>query len=358
MKQTKAENLTVAIIGGGIGGFATAVALQNKGIKAHVYEQAPALGEIGAGIIIHPPTRNLFNEWGIGKAFSEKAQDNKKIELFSAQGEFITNVTGEMLSSLEEDKGGIYPASIHRAHLLDVLISPIDPAYIHLDHKLSSLAETEDYVEATFENGETVRADVVIAANGIHSNIRKMFSDDEPIYSGLHSVRTILSREATKETAKVDATVMYREGENFLLMQPVADGMHFDIGYPSEDPTWVKEISKEELTAKMASYNDKLVKLLDAIDYPIVARALYFRQPISQWSTKRITLLGDAAHSMLPTLGQGANSAIADAEVLAQSLSTCTTIEEALQEYENIRRPVTTAMQNESQKMDSALDVK
>lgn len=355
-EQGLSKDLKVVIIGGGIGGFATAVALQNKGIQAHVYEQAPALGEVGAGIIIHPPTQHLFKEWGLGEVFYEKARIIKTVELFPAQGEFVTNVTDNMLSSLKEDEAGLHKASIHRAHLLDLLITPIHPEYIHLDHKFKSLIEKDDYVELTFENGAVVRADVVIAANGIHSNIRKIFSNDEPIYSGIHSVRTILSLEATKETAKEDSTVMYRDDKTVLLMQPVAGGMHFDILYPSEDSSWVKDTIKEELISKMTSFDEKLVRLLDTIEYPIVSRALYCRQPIPQWSTNRITLLGDAAHSMLPTLGQGANSAIADAGSIARALSECTTVGEALQQYENERRPVTTAIQNESQQFDQLLN--
>lgn len=346
------KNLKVVIIGGGIGGFATAVALQNKGIQAHVYEQAPALGEVGAGITIHPPSQILFEEWGLAEAFYKKGPINKTVEFFNSQRELVTNDLSEGLPGLEPDQPGLYRASIHRAHLLDLLISPIDPAYIHINHKLTSLVETDDYVELTFENGTVVRADVVIAANGIHSNIRKIFSDDEPIYSGIRSVRTILSLEATKETAKLDGTVMYRDGETAILMQPVHEGMHFDILYPSEDTSWVSDTTKEELLSRLTSFDEELIKLLDTIEYPILARALYCRQPIPQWSTKRVTLLGDAAHSMLPTLGQGANSAIADADAIARALSECATIEEALQQYENERRPITTAIQNESQKFD------
>jgi len=355
-REKSLEDLNVAIIGGGIGGFATAVALQNKGIKAHIYEQARALGEVGAGITIHPSSQHLFEEWGLGEAFYEKAPINKTIEFFTPQGELVTDVIEAVLPGLEPDKPGSHRASIHRAHLLDLLISPIDPEYIHIDHKFKSLIETDDYVELTFENDAVVRADVVIAANGIHSNIRKIFSNDEPIYSGIHSVRTILSLEATKETAKEDGTVMYRDDETVILMQPVAGGMHFDILYPSEDSSWVKDTTKEELLSKITSFDEKLVKLLDTIEYPILSRALYCRQPIPQWSTKRITLLGDAAHSMLPTLGQGANSAIADADSIARALSECATIEEALQRYENERRPVTTAIQNDSQQFDQLLN--
>lgn len=346
------KDLKVVIIGGGIGGFATAVALQNKGIKAHIYEQAKALGEVGAGITIHPPSQILFEEWGLADAFYKKGPLNKTVEFFTAQRELITNNITEALPGLEADQPGLYRASIHRAHLLDLLISPIDPAYVHIDHKLESLVETDDHVELTFENGTVVQADVVIAANGIHSNIRKMFSDDEPIYSGIHSVRTILSLEAIKETAKLDGTVIYRDGETAILMQPVDSGMHFDILYPSEDASWVKDTTKEELLARLTSFDEELVKLLDTIEYPVLSRALYCRQPIPTWSTKRVTLLGDAAHSMLPTLGQGANSAIADADAIARALSECATIEEALQQYENERRPITTAIQNESQKFD------
>ena len=350
-QQSLKKDIEVAIIGGGLGGFATAVALQNRGIQAHVYEQAQELGEVGAGIIIHPPTQHIFKQWGLDVAFEKKSFTTKTVELYTAKGEFVTNVTDDMLSSLKTDERGVHPAAIHRAHLLDVLSAPITPEYIHLAHKLHSLAETEEYVEATFENGTVVQADVVIAANGIHSNVRKLFSDDAPVFSGLRSFRTNMSREATKGIAKEEAAVMYRDGDTVLIIQQVEGGTHFDLAYPSEDVSWVKDITKEELVAKMASFDEKLVKMLDTVEYPAVTRALYYRQPIPQWSSKRITLLGDAAHSMLPTLGQGANSAIADAEAIARALKTCPTIEEALHQYENERKPITTEMQNESQQM-------
>lgn len=357
MERVEPTSVRIAIIGGGIGGFATATALQHKGIQADVYEQAPALGEVGAGIIVHPPTQRLFKEWGVADQFHSKARPNNAVQLFTAQGDFLTNVTDSQLSSLAKDKDGMVPASIRRTDLLNVVSGSVDPGHIHLDHKLASLMEMDDCVELTFDNGAVVRAEAVIAANGINSNIRKIFSDDEPIYSGLHSVRTILDLETTKETARDDATVMYNGDGVFLLMQPVAGGMHFDIGYPSEDPSWFTPVTKEELTAKMAGYDAKLVKLLDAIEYPIVARALYHRRPIDRWSTNRITLLGDAAHSMLPTLGQGANTAIAGADAIARALSECATVEEALQQYEMERRPITTAIQLESVNLNSALDV-
>lgn len=356
MTKMNPETINIAIVGGGIGGFAAATALQHRGIVADVYEQAPALGEVGAGIIIHPPTQRLFKEWGLDEEFYSKASLNNTVQIHTAQGEFVTNAT-DSHSSPGSDKDGMVPASIRRTDLLNLVAGPVDPSRIHLDHKLTSIVETPDYVELTFENGAVVHADVVIGANGINSIIRKLFSADEPIYSGLHSVRTILDREITKDTAKDDATVMYNGEEVFLLMQPVAGGMHFDIAYPSDDPAWFTPVTKEELTAKMAGHSEKLIKLLDAIEYPILARALYHRRPIERWSTKRITLLGDAAHSMLPTLGQGANTAIAGADAIARAFSECSTVEEALQQYENERRPITTAIQNESAGLKEAFKV-
>ena len=357
MVNPEIQNVKVMIIGGGIGGFATATALQYHGIEAHIYEQAEEIREIGAGIIIHPPTQHLFEKWGLKEQFQKVARANETIELYTAQGDFITTIGDDILSSLEKDQQNIHPASIRRTDLLNLLASSIDPAFIHLNHKYESLVEKDDYVEVTFTNGTVVRAELVIAANGIHSKIRKMFSDDEPIYSGFHSVRTILPLEAVKETAKENGTVMYKDEATLLLMQPVADGMHFDIGYPSQDPSWVKDVTKEEVAHIISIFDEKLVKLLDAIEEPIVSRGLYFRQPIEKWSTKRLTLLGDAAHSMLPTLGQGAKSAIAYPDAIARALVACDTVQVAIQQYETERRPITTAMQNESQKFEKALDI-
>jgi salicylate hydroxylase len=344
------KDLKVVIIGGGLGGAATATALLKRGIKAHIYEQAQALTEVGAGIIMYPPTQQLFYKWGLGSLFEEKRNIIEKIKMVKANGELIEKAPNSGFDLMAIDNiEGYKKCVIHRAHLLDLLLSPLSDEYIHLDHKCESINEYEDYVEVRFTNGEAVTADVVIAADGIHSKTRQMFSDDEPIFFRAHSIRTVFSYEATKTLVKEHQVRMYQDGNKVAFLIPVENGVALDLDYPSEDPTWSLPVDKEWILSQVGHFEEDFVKLFDTIEYPVISRALYFRQPLEKWSTNRITLLGDAAHAMLPTLGQGANSAIQDAEGIAEALATSETIVEAFAKYEENRRTITTAIQVKSQ---------
>ncbi|WP_044876888.1 FAD-dependent oxidoreductase [Paenibacillus sp. IHBB 10380] len=344
------DDLKVVIIGGGLGGAATATALHKRGIQAHIYEQAPELTEVGAGIVMHPPTQHLLYKWGLGELCEEKGKTVEKLDMLTAKGELIADGPKSGLDLLTLDSlEGYKPRVIHRAHLLNTLLTPLSSEYIHLDHKCESMIEHEDHVEIRFTNGKVVQADVVIAADGIHSNTRKIFSNDEPIFCGAHSIRTIFSYEETKHLVEEKRVVMYQEGDIIAFLIPVANGVALDMIYPTQDASWSKSVDKELILSHVGHFEEGFVRLFDSLEYPVMSRALYFRQPLEKWSTSRITLLGDSAHAMLPTLGQGANSAIQDAEAIADALASCETITEAFEQYEQERRPVTTAIQTQSQ---------
>lgn len=345
------KNLNVAIIGGGIGGAATALALQKKGINAHIYEQARAMGEVGAAIIITSPTQDFLYEWSVGDLLEEYGQLIETIDMYTTQGEFISSSTYEQYAGDVKGVNEVRPQRlVPRARILDMLLSTISEEYIHLDHKCESIHEYEEYVEIHFTNGEVVQADVVIAADGIHSKTRQLFSDDEPIFAGGHAIRILLEPGEGKDIfdGKEKELRVYQGDQASVLVAYVKDRIAIDIMLPNEDTSWVLDLEKEALLSYFKGYDENLVKLVSKAEFPVKSRGLYHRKPIESWSRKRITLLGDAAHAMLPTLGQGANSAIQDGGVLALALAECDTVAEALQRYENERKPITTAIQNGS----------
>lgn len=352
------KNVNVAIIGGGIGGAATALALQKQGIQAHIYEQAPALTEVGAAIIITSPTQDFLYEWGVGELLEENGTAIQNFDVYTAQGEFITSLSYEEYAGLEGLNEARPQRLIHRADVLDMLLSKISDEYIHLDHQYETLTEYDDYVEIGFTNGKVVQADVVIAADGIHSKARKLFSDDEPIFAEGHAIRIITDREVVADLLDDNKFRLYQSGKNAVLVGALKNRVAIDMKLTSEDPSWVLDLEKEDLAAILEGYDEKLIQILDKLEYPIKSRGLYHRKPIDRWSTNRITLLGDAAHAMLPTLGQGANTAIQDAGVLAIALAESNSVKEALQRYEEERRPITTAIQTASTDISKLTDVK
>lgn len=347
------KDLQIVIIGGGLGGAATALALQEKGIQAHIYEQASTLGEVGAAIIITSPTQDYLYEWGAGELLEKYGTAIETIDMFTAQGQFMTSLTyKEFAGEIEVGENVRSPRLVHRARILEMLLSPIPDKYVHLDHQCEEIIEHEDYVEIRFVNGEVVKADVVIAADGIHSKARKLFSDDQPLFAGGFAIRLLLDRALSVELSAKDRLRLYQDGNMPVLVGTVGEQIAIDMKVASQEASWSLSFEKEELMAQVKGFDETLLNLLDKAEYPVIARGLYHRKPIERWSTNRITLLGDSAHAMLPTLGQGANSAIQDAGVLAMVFTECDSIPEALRRYENIRRPITTAIQNGSTDME------
>ncbi len=193
IKDKEKSELRVAIIGGGIGGAATAVALKNQGIRAEVYEQASVLAEVGAEIGMRPPTVQLFKDWGIYDEVKKKSSQSDYMEILGGNGELIMKENWPVLTDNPEER---WARLIHRADLLDTFLAHLPSDSIHLKHRCKSIIPYDDYTEVQFENGHSIEADLVIAADGIHSRIRtELFSSDEPVYSGFHAYRTIVDTE-------------------------------------------------------------------------------------------------------------------------------------------------------------------
>ncbi|MFJ7978342.1 FAD-dependent oxidoreductase [Peribacillus sp. NPDC096379] len=343
LRDEKKSELRVAIIGGGIGGAAAAVALKNEGIHAEIYEQAPHLTEIGAGVILSQQSLHLMKNWGLQDEILNRSFHNEYLELLAAADEHT--LIKEKIPSIINDPNETGVRSIHRADLLDTLIAPLPSESIHLNHVYESIIEHENHVEVHFNNGTVIEADLVIAANGIHSAIRRKFSDDKLIYSGYHACLNIINREDTLNLSPDNTIALYQDGRSYVLLMPVRSGVHVDLIVPLQDPSWSVTLEKKDYLELFKGSSPKIHQLINNIEFPTVSRALYDREPIERWSSNYITLLGDAAHPMLPMQGQGANMAIQDAGALAEALRESNTIPEALQRYEEERKTITAKYQ-------------
>ncbi|MCU5031402.1 FAD-dependent monooxygenase [Bacillus thuringiensis] len=357
LKNKRKSDLRVSIIGGGIGGLATAIALHNEGIHAEVYEQASALKEVGAGIGLRAPSMHLFKHWGIYEEIVEKSVQSDFMEVLTGKGTTIVKEQWPLLTEKSDEK---WARLIHRADLLNTLISQLPPETIHLNHKCESIIEHENNVEIHFVNGDSISTDLVIAADGIHSVARSIFSNDAPVYSGYHAYRTIVDQEDTLGLIPNDNTTrIYMDDRIQIYFLPLQtrNQVSVDITAPSLDSSWVPKIEKEDITIQLKNFDSKIQQLIKNIEGSLInARALYDREPIERWSSNFITLLGDAAHAMLHNQGQGANMAIEDAGTLAEALREADTIPEALQYYESKRKPITARYQKLSRRFPSQQD--
>ncbi|WP_343246385.1 FAD-dependent monooxygenase [Streptomyces sp. SID4921] len=345
MKRTamQLKNLKIAIVGAGYGGAAAAKALSLLGADVDVYEQANQIREAGAGIGLRPSTMNRFREWGIFDAIAKVSSPSDRFEILTPTGGPI--MQEEWPVAGEQTKTHL----IHRGDFIDALLGVLPEGMVHLGHKLETVQDKGDSAVLTFANGKTVEADLVIGADGIKSVVRKeLFSDKEPVFSGEHAYRAVISMDDAHGLIVDDNLRMYigRGTKVYLLPLRHRGQASFDITALCPDGTWVPDVSKEQLLATMEGFDERLVDITRNLDMDTVnIRAVYDIDPVGTWHSDSVVLMGDAAHSMLHHQGQGANSAIEDAGALADSLKRADSVKEALALFQATRKPVTDELQ-------------
>ncbi|UZX03104.1 NAD(P)-binding protein [Arthrobacter sp. CDRTa11] len=339
--------MRVAIIGGGIGGLTAAIALRNAGIEAVVYEQAQQLGEVGAGIGVAPNGLRVYERLGLRDAIeSVAARYGDGSVYYRADGTLI----GEMTTS--DSSGRYFTLGLHRADFVGVLTSALPEGVVRTGHRLIGLEEGEEGVVLEFASGVTETADLVVGADGIHSVVRAAVTEPtQPVASGSIAYRGLVRADRLRSWTPGIAQLWMGEGKHFLTY-PVRSGELINyVGFvPSGErlrESWSAPGNVEALRADFAGWDDRVEGLLEEVEQTFWW-GLYDREPLQRWSTDRVTLLGDAAHAMLPHLGQGANQAIEDAMTLAVLLgaAAASSAPEALGEYERLRLDRTTRVQS------------
>ncbi len=336
------SNCRMAIVGGGLAGLAAANALKTFGIKAEVFEAAPALGEIGAAVNASPQAVKALRAIGVGDKIA--AVGHRSLGIYTRNMQ-----TGEFLEFNDRFKAaeryGAPYYSFHRADLLDALASGLDRSRIHLGHRVTDIEERDDRVVLVFDNGARVEAEFVIGADGVRSVIRRaLYGADNPTYTGQMVWRALL------DGGVVPAEIMAPKGHT----QWVGPGRHFIAYYirqgrlvnivtQQDTDKWVEEGwstrgDPEEMRASFPDPEPRLAKLLSLVTE--CSKWGLFTRPLTQnWGRGRIELIGDAAHAMLPNAGQGACQAFEDAYILGRWLEACPDPVEAFANFRRIRIP-------------------
>lgn len=336
--------MRVAIVGGGIGGLTAAIALLRTGIEVSVFEQTPELSEVGAGIQLGPNAVRLLRRLDLGRPLREVAicpDAAWKMHRWK-DGRVL------FLQPLGEDNSpfGAPCYALHRADLLDVLLQAVPEGVVHLGRRCVGMSQGGGGVEVTFDDGTKAYADLVVGADGIHSTVRDAIVTHEPArFSGLGAYRGLVAAERVPQAARREAVTYWLGPHRHLVHYPVSGGrlINFVAVVPASD--WQDVIRPtparvEDALAEFAGWDERARRVIGAAE-EIRRWALYDLEPLARWIEYRITLLGDAAHPMLPFLAQGASQAIEDAVGLAGCLrgTNRETVELALRRYEAIRRP-------------------
>jgi salicylate hydroxylase len=317
---------TIAIVGGGIGGLAAALALLRRGIDVDVYEQARERRELGAGVQISANGTRVLHALGL-KHSLERVQvlpAGKAIRLWNSGESWKLFDLG--MESVE--RYGFPYITIHRGDLHEVIAQALlqaKPDAIHLDHKCVGLTQTPDYVELKFEAGAPIRARLVIGADGVHSFVRAtLFGAAKPQFCGLTAWRGVVPME------RLPASVSRTIGTNWVgpgshvVHYPLRVGQLLNFIGIAERSDWTGEGwnvpgTIEEVLGDFRGWHPDVQAIIRNVDVPY-KWALALRPTMTAWSKGRCTLLGDACHPMVPLLAQGAVMALEDGFVLARCL--------------------------------------
>jgi len=333
----------VAIAGAGIGGLTATLALLKRGIDVDIYEQAPALGEIGAGFQVSANGTRVLYHLDLGEEIEKICwtPNGKEIRIWN------TGQTWPLFDLGTESvaRYGFPYMMFHRADLHEILVNAVralKPDAIHLNACCAGAVTRDGKAVLKFEDGAEVAADAVIGADGIHSNIRQsLFGPDKPRFTGIMAWRGVI------DVNDLPDGLLRPVGTNWV--GPGGHVVHYYLrggklvnffGAQERDDwqveSWVAEGSREECVADFAEWHEVVRTLAAHIERPL-KWALMDRDPMENWTEGRVSLLGDACHPMLPFLAQGAVMAMEDGLMLARALDEIPDVAEALQRYQAAR---------------------
>jgi salicylate hydroxylase len=349
------DHLRVAIVGGGIGGLSAANALVRRGFDVTVFEQVETLREIGTGLSLFPNGRRQLERMGLKDALAQVGAKIGDVSIYRMDGSFV----GAMPTTDSSGWYGVY--GMHRADLSQTLAEALPTTVIRTGHCCIGFEQNAGAAQLKFANGTTVEADVVIGADGIQSFLQKyVVQPFAPEYSGSRAYRGVVAMERVPEWEKEVHRIWMGDGKHFMVY-PVRRGELLNyVGFvPTEHETAESSAigDRQQLAASFEGWDRRVVGLLKKVD-TCFWWGLYDRGPLASWTKGRLALLGDAAHAMLPHLGQGANQAIEDAAALAIFLERRNRgeIVDTLRHYEAFRRERTNVVQAEARKMGLRYD--
>jgi salicylate hydroxylase len=313
------------IAGGGIGGLSAALGLAQKGIASIVLEQAPELGEIGAGIQLGPNAFHSFDYLGVGDTAREMAVYIDHLRLMDAMtAEDIVSIP--LNEPFRERFGNPY-AVVHRGDLHGVLLKGCranDLIELRVDSEVMTYDQDGDQVTATLSNGDRVAGRALIGADGLWSNVRKqMIGDDPPRVAGHTTYRSVIPTDRMPEDLRWNAATLWAGPKCHMVHYPLSGWKVFNLvitchNNPPEPAAGVP-VSKDEVHKGFAHVHDKPRQIIDhGQDWKLWV--LCDREPIENWIDGAVALLGDAAHPMLQYYAQGACMAMEDAVCLAHVL--------------------------------------
>ena len=348
--------MRVLIVGGGIGGLTAALALRRAGFDTQVYEQASVLGEVGAGIATSPNSVRLLERLGVGDALRAVAVTSLSMDPRDWQtGETLARVP---LGEAAVTRWGAPFYHLHRADLHGVLLAALGAQHVTLGARCVSVEEASSEVTIRFADGRLATGDLVVGADGIHSVVRDYVAgDDRPVWSRQVAWRGLADGDLGRAIGlDVRHHSFWGPGKQFVCFYVSGGRLVNWVGNTQTDDEWREESwsargERSEAQRAYGGWFDQVQRLIAGTER-VFKWALFDRAPLDAWTRGRVTLLGDAAHPMLPYMAQGGSQSIEDGWVLARCLAESPdSLPRALDRYVTYRSARAGALQRTSREM-------
>jgi salicylate hydroxylase len=350
------RSVRVVVVGGGIGGLSAALALRTAGAEVRVYEQAAEFGEVGAGVGLFSNSMRILHRLGVADSVIRLAAP--------INGWWIRAPGGSVLSHQVAGRDGpIGSLGMYRPDLVAALEAGLPRGILHTGHRSVAFSQDDRSAVVTFDNGVSVEADVVVAADGIHSTLQRYVVEPRrPVFSGMVAYRGVMPAARVPGWMWPNALVNWvGQGKHFLVFPVRAGALLNYVGFVPADEqmreSWSAPGDPAVLAAEFADWDPWLSRLLAQIDATF-RWGLYDRDPLPRWAHGRLALVGDAAHAMLPHMGQGANQSIEDGMALATLMrdTSAADVADVLIRYQALRHNHTARVQQGSRANGMRMD--
>lgn len=340
----------IAVVGGGIGGLTFAIAMRHHGIDVDIYEQADELREVGAAIALAAnASRFYYDHWGMGEELDEAGFEISA--LIYRDGKTGREIGRHAAGQTYRDRYGAPFFGIHRAELQRILSTKVGMERIHLGKRLANINDSGESVVLHFQDGSKAEADIVVGADGVRSAVRNlMLGYEDYLYAGYTAFRGIVPIDEMPSMPDPTA-VQYWMGESgHCLHYPIGGARKGDVNFflvERTPTTWpvkqgIAHAADGEQLRLFKDWHPALLEMIGSNTLKTVNErwGMVYRMSLGRWSKGRVTLLGDAAHALVPHHGQGANQSVEDAVVLADCIAAAgsPSIAETFERYERLRR--------------------
>ena len=326
-------DVKIVVIGGGIGGLTTAIALARRGLAVEVYEQAPELKEVGAGVGLWPNAMAAFEQIGLADRVAKLGAPVDRQGLTRPDGSWLLCLPAELMTR----RWGAGFVTVHRAELQQLLADELDPAVIHLGARCTGVQDNGRAVIARFADGREVRADVVVGADGVHSAVRAALFGPAPLrYRGYTAVRSLTPPGSVPLSR--DSWEIWGRGARFGQGPTGGDRVIWWATWNAPAGGTGDAGTPALLRKQFGTWPDPIPAIIEATpEAALIRNDIYDRRPARTWGRGRVVLVGDAIHPMTPDLAQGACQAIVDGTTLASCLAAAGTASRALLAFQRRR---------------------